>query len=143
MKDFTTCKADYMQLSTKVLGFRLNNQVYCVIGPELTDLLIPNQGCQIFPCTCNQNRKNVPKEHIMYQMVIKYSKCPQKITDGHKIYQHLPTLGTPKFTQIRIFGLKTNHLATLVLTHPSFAKNVNRLQIEGSNRLSDDAKQEL
>jgi hypothetical protein len=34
----------------------------------------------------------------------------------HKIYQHLPLPDPPKFTQIWIFGLKTNHLATLVWT---------------------------
>jgi hypothetical protein len=28
--------------------------------------------------------------------------------------QHLPFKGPPKFTQTGIFGLKTNHLATLV-----------------------------
>jgi hypothetical protein len=32
--------------------------------------------------------------------------------DRHKIYQHLPSQHPPKFTQIGIFGLKTNHLAT-------------------------------
>jgi hypothetical protein len=31
-----------------------------------------------------------------------------------KIYQHFPFSGSPKFTQIGIFGLKTNHLANLL-----------------------------
>jgi hypothetical protein len=31
----------------------------------------------------------------------------------HKMYQHLPLQGPPKFAQIWIFGLKTNRLATL------------------------------
>jgi hypothetical protein len=31
------------------------------------------------------------------------------------MYQHFPLQGPPKFTQIRIFGLKINHLATLML----------------------------
>jgi hypothetical protein len=31
----------------------------------------------------------------------------------HKIYHHLPLQDPPKFTQTRIFGLKTNRLATL------------------------------
>jgi hypothetical protein len=35
------------------------------------------------------------------------------IPNGHKIYQHFPTWGPPEFTQIGIFGLKRNHLATL------------------------------
>jgi hypothetical protein len=38
-------------------------------------------------------------------MAIKYT---------NKIYQHLPLQDRPKFTQIGIFGLKTNHLATLL-----------------------------
>jgi hypothetical protein len=35
-------------------------------------------------------------------------------TNSRKIYQHFPFYGPPKFTQIWIFGVKTNHLATLV-----------------------------
>jgi hypothetical protein len=31
-----------------------------------------------------------------------------------KIFQYFSTKGPPKFTQIGIFGLKINHLATLV-----------------------------
>jgi hypothetical protein len=37
--------------------------------------------------------------------------------NGHKIYRHLQQKGPPKFTQIGIFCLKTNHLATLFMTH--------------------------
>jgi hypothetical protein len=48
-------------------------------------------------------------------MAMNYTKCPQNIPNGHKIFQHLPFKGPPKFTQIGIFGLKTNHLATLHL----------------------------
>jgi hypothetical protein len=51
----------------------------------------------------------------------KYTKLPRNITKDrkngplfHKIYQHPPLKDPPKFTQIGIFGLKTNHLATLV-----------------------------
>jgi hypothetical protein len=32
------------------------------------------------------------------------------------MYQHFPFQGPPKFTQIGIFGLKINHLATLAET---------------------------
>jgi DNA topoisomerase IB len=35
-------------------------------------------------------------------------------------YQHLPLQDPPKFTQIWIFGLKTNHLAALVYTNSDF-----------------------
>jgi hypothetical protein len=42
-----------------------------------------------------------------------------KITKRGKIYQHLPLQDPPKFTQIWIFGLKTNHLATLLRANPT------------------------
>jgi hypothetical protein len=48
-------------------------------------------------------------------MSIKYNKRPENGPSVHKIYQHLPLQDRPKFTQIWIFGLKTNHLATLIL----------------------------
>jgi hypothetical protein len=51
-------------------------------------------------------------------MSIKYNKRPQNGPSVHKIYQHLPLQEPPKFTQIWIFGLKTNHLATLADTRP-------------------------
>jgi hypothetical protein len=47
-------------------------------------------------------------------MVIKYSKYPKNIPNGHQIYQHFPIWGPEKFSKIGIVGLKTNHLATLV-----------------------------
>jgi hypothetical protein len=58
----------------------------------------------------------------MYQITAKYTKWQQNISNGrkiprpnvHKIYQHLPLQGSPKFTQIRIVGLKKCHLATLI-----------------------------
>jgi hypothetical protein len=50
----------------------------------------------------------------IYQMAIKYFQWPQNRPNGHKIYQHFPLQYPPKFTQIGIFGLKTNHLASLV-----------------------------
>jgi hypothetical protein len=49
----------------------------------------------------------------MYQMVITYSKCLKNIPSGHKINKYFPIQGPPKFTQIGIFGLKRNPLATL------------------------------
>jgi hypothetical protein len=57
--------------------------------------------------------KNVPNENNMYQMVIKYPQCPLNIPNGHKIYKLFLIKGPPKFTQIWIFCLKINHLATL------------------------------
>jgi hypothetical protein len=51
----------------------------------------------MFLGTRYQNQKNVPNQYQMYQTVINVPKCPQKCT------------------QLGIFGLKINHLATLVL----------------------------
>jgi hypothetical protein len=51
-----------------------------------------------------------------YQSEINISNFNERPKNGpgvHKIYQHLPIADPPKFTQIWIFGLKTNHLATL------------------------------
>jgi hypothetical protein len=45
-------------------------------------------------------------------MSTKYIKVSYDITNGNKIYQHLPFQDPPKFTLIGIFGLKTYHLAT-------------------------------
>jgi hypothetical protein len=45
----------------------------------------------------------------------KYTKWRNvKWTKWPKIYQHLPFLDPPIFTQIGIFGLKKCHLATLI-----------------------------
>jgi hypothetical protein len=57
------------------------------------------QGCQIFLGTKYQNGK-------------KFTKLQRTIPNVHKIYQHLPLQDPPNFTQIWLFGLKTNHLAT-------------------------------
>jgi hypothetical protein len=40
-------------------------------------------------------------------MAIKYIKSPEK-------FQHFPSKGAPKCTQIRIFGMKIHRLATLL-----------------------------
>jgi hypothetical protein len=65
----------------------------------------------------SQTRKNVPNEHEIYQMVIKYPTSPSNIPNGFKIYKHFPIYGFLKFTQIVIFNMKINLLATLVLSH--------------------------
>jgi hypothetical protein len=47
-------------------------------------------------------------------MSIKYNKTIKwTVKSVLKIDHHLPLQDPPKFTQIWIFGLKTNHLATL------------------------------
>jgi hypothetical protein len=59
--------------------------------------------------------KNIPNYRELYQMSIEYNKRPHNGPSVHKIYQHLPLQDPPKFSQIWIFGSKTNHLATLHL----------------------------
>jgi hypothetical protein len=39
-------------------------------------------------------------------MTVKYSKWPRNIQNGHKIYQHFPFQGYPKFTKSRVSGMK-------------------------------------
>jgi hypothetical protein len=53
------------------------------------------------------------------QMSVNYSKWA-------KINQHFPIKGPQKFTQIGIFGLKTNHLATLIRNKWQKQKTVGR-----------------
>jgi hypothetical protein len=79
-----------------------------VITASLTGLPDCSQSKHI------KNGKNIPNYRKLNQMAIHCSKFPKNIPNGHKIYQHVPFQGPPKFTQIGIFGMKTNHLATLI-----------------------------
>jgi hypothetical protein len=56
-------------------------------------------------------------------MAIYYTKWPYNIPNGHKIYQLFPFQGPPKCSHIAIFGLKINHLATLLFTASSDGVN--------------------
>jgi hypothetical protein len=60
---------------------------------------------------------NISKRGTIYQITTKYNKWPKNIPNGRKIFQmaikYTKWQDLPKFTQIGIFGLKTNHLATL------------------------------
>jgi hypothetical protein len=76
----------------------------------------------------------IPKREKIWQIATNYTKCPLNITKDrkigpsvHKIYQHLPLQDPPKFTQIWIFGLKTNHLTTLVTDNSLAIKDPNAL----------------
>jgi hypothetical protein len=60
-----------------------------------------------------KTEKSIPNDHKLYQTAIYYTKCSQMISNSRKIYQHFLLQGPPKYTQIWIFGLKINHLATL------------------------------
>jgi hypothetical protein len=62
------------------------------------------------------SRYKIPKRTKLYQKALKYTIWPWSRQDGPKNTQHLPLQDLPKFTQIRIFGLKIYHLATLVET---------------------------
>jgi hypothetical protein len=53
-----------------------------------------------------------------YQNEKKDTKLPRTMPNAHKKYQLLPLQDPPKFTQFWIFGLKTNHLVTLVRKEP-------------------------
>jgi hypothetical protein len=65
-----------------------------------------------------------PKQEKMYQMNKQCIKWSLNIPNVHKmsqmainyLYQHFPIRDPDNFSQIGIFGLKTNHLATLVCT---------------------------
>jgi hypothetical protein len=65
------------------------------------------QGCQI--CL----GPNIPKREKINKRTTNSTKRLKNIPNGRKINQHFPFNGPPKHTQIGIFGLKINHLATL------------------------------
>jgi hypothetical protein len=70
-----------------------------------------SQSCQIFLCTSNQNGENLPKK------AIQITKNAIKILTGNEMHQNFPSRSLQKYTQIGIFGMKINHLATLVFPH--------------------------
>jgi hypothetical protein len=51
--------------------------------------------------------KNVPNGNKIYQMIVKYSKCPLNV----------PTFSIPRPSKIGLFGVKMYHLATLKQMH--------------------------
>jgi hypothetical protein len=87
-------------------------------------------GLPFFLVQTYQIGKTIPNKHKLNQMdihypkwtyictkwtYITYTKWHENIPNGHKIYQHFPFQGPPKFTQIRILGLRIKHLATLLI----------------------------
>jgi hypothetical protein len=51
----------------------------------------------------------------MYQIAIKYTiPIVLKVPNAHKIYQSFPLKGLKAIPKFEFFGVKTNHLATLV-----------------------------
>jgi hypothetical protein len=75
--------------------------------------------------------KNTPNYHKMYQTAIRNTKWLSNIPNGHRIYQHFTFRGPPKFTQTGIFGLKRNHLATLLVCPCTFYCSVSSQKIFG------------
>jgi hypothetical protein len=69
---------------------------------------IASKVARFFLVQNTKTGENIPNYHELYQMSIKYNKRPQNGPRVHKMQY------PPKFTQIWIFGLKTNHLATLI-----------------------------
>jgi hypothetical protein len=43
-----------------------------------------------------KTRKNIPNDHKMYPMAMKFTNWPQNIANGNKIYQNLPLQDPPK-----------------------------------------------
>jgi hypothetical protein len=72
------------------------------------------QGCQIFLGPNLPKREKYIKWPQTISIGLNYTKRPLIIQKGRKIYQHFPFQGSPNYTQIGMFGLKINHLATLL-----------------------------
>jgi hypothetical protein len=83
------------------------------IGTKILVLRLCDQGCQIFLDTGYQNRGKDTKLPLNYQIAKNIPNGRNKI---QRIYQPFPFQGAQTFTQIGIFGLKINHLATLLVT---------------------------
>jgi hypothetical protein len=52
----------------------------------------------------------------MYQTAKRYTPSLSNIPNGHKMYQHFTFQSLPNYSQIGIFRLNRNHLATLIGT---------------------------
>jgi hypothetical protein len=65
--------------------------------------MCPIRVARFFLVQTYQIGKNITNDHKLYHPPINYTKWPQNIPNGHKIYQHLPFKGPPKFTQIWAF----------------------------------------
>jgi hypothetical protein len=71
--------------------------------------------------------------HTKIGQINMYAKRPQNmsniricnIPNGHKMYQHFPFYGPPKYTQIWIVGMKISyHLASLVMILKALAHKI-------------------
>jgi hypothetical protein len=83
------------------------------------------QGCQIFlGQKIPKTEKYTKLPQTIYQKAVNYPKWPENIPNGHKILQHFLFQDPPNFTKTIIFGLKTNHLATLLRSRDHSMKEV-------------------
>jgi hypothetical protein len=99
---------DYQRISRLTsVCFRLEGMVHRMINTRVA---------RFFLVQYTKTGKNIPNNHKISQMATKYTKWTEHLPNGPEIYQHLPLSDPPKFAQIGIFGLKTNHLATLINT---------------------------
>jgi hypothetical protein len=104
---------DYAQCAMNIL-------VDCLVHPPLDFLLLwrehpvmrfgkqkykhlMDKSCQIFLELTYQNGNNIPNDHKIFP-------------NYHKMYQRFRFQGPPKFTQMKIFGIKICHLAILIWT---------------------------
>jgi hypothetical protein len=95
------------------LGDKSPNLVTLVVGSVARFFLVQNTKTgKNIP---NDHKIHIPNGHKIFPMAVKRP-------NGHKTYQDYPLQDPPKFTQIWIFGLKTNHLATLVVV--TFMKTI-------------------
>jgi hypothetical protein len=79
--------------------------------------ILVNRVARFFLVQTYRLLKNIPNDHKLHTPNFhKLYKRAITITKDHKIYQHFPFQGPPKFAQIWIFGLKKKHLATLHVT---------------------------
>jgi hypothetical protein len=82
------------------LAFVVENKTLLFIYLLFVIFCVEKGVARFFLLQHNKTGKNIPNYHKIDQMSI-------------KIYQHLPLQDPLQFTQIKIFGLKIYHLATL------------------------------
>jgi hypothetical protein len=92
------------------LGFEFKPRPIRIKAKNLARDAAP--GLPDFSCYSLPKRVKYTIYLKIYQQAVKYARWPQNRPNGHAIYQHLPSQNPPKFNQIGLFGLKTNHLAT-------------------------------
>jgi hypothetical protein len=70
------------------------------------------EGCQIFIGTVH-----IPNLGKIYQITTKYTEWPFNWPNCHKVFQHLPLQGHPKFTQDWDFWFENKPSGSPALVH--------------------------